>query len=163
MTFSAPRPTGDKPRVYALLEKQARALLQGETDMVANAANVSALLYHALPQVNWLGFYFYSPKDQQLILGPFQGQVACTRIPVGQGVCGTAFATQTTQRIDNVDEFPGHIACDSASRSEIVVPLFKDGNCFGVLDVDAPVVGRFDAIDQSGLERLGAIYTQSIS
>jgi len=163
MSFCAEKPTGSKAEVYALLQKQAAALLAGEGDAIANAANFAALLFHALPDLNWLGFYFYQPDVDQLVLGPFQGQVACTRIPVGQGVCGTAFASETTQRVADVNAFPGHIACDSASRSELVVPLLFKGRCFGVLDVDSPQPGRFDATDQAGLERLARVYVDSLS
>ncbi len=163
MTFTAEKPTGSKADVYRSLEKQAVALLGGETDAIANAANFSALLFHAVPDVNWLGFYFHQPAAGQLVLGPFQGQVACTRIPVGQGVCGTAFATETTQRVADVNAFPGHIACDSVSRSELVVPLLFKGRCFGVLDVDSPLPARFDAVDQVGMERLAQVYVEALS
>ncbi len=162
MAFEAKKPTGSKQEVYDLLVKQAEALLQGESDRIANAANLSALLYHTLPAINWLGFYYFQPAAQQLVLGPFQGQVACTRIPLGQGVCGTAFATRSSQRVADVNAFPGHIACDSASRSELVVPLLCGDDCLGVLDVDSPQLDRFDAVDQAGLERLAAVYCQSL-
>ncbi|WP_147696175.1 GAF domain-containing protein, partial [Vogesella mureinivorans] len=126
--------TGSKPEQYAALVEQARALLAGEHDRVANAANLSALAFHALPDLNWLGFYFYDGRE--LVVGPFQGKPACVRIALGRGVCGTAAATGRTQRVDDVDAFPGHIPCDSASRSEVVVPMFKGEQLVGVLDID---------------------------
>jgi GAF domain-containing protein len=145
----------DKPDLYQLLEQQLRALLEGESDLIANTANMAALLYHSLPDVNWAGFYFL--KDGVLILGPFQGRPACVRIPLGKGVCGTAAQSRKTLIVPNVQEFPGHIACDSASKSEIVVPLVKDGQVFGVLDIDSPILGRFNEDDRQGLERLAEI------
>ncbi|MEM7284614.1 MAG: GAF domain-containing protein, partial [Pseudomonadota bacterium] len=128
------------------LIQQAKALLESESDFVANAANLSALLYQLLEDVNWVGFYFL--KADQLVVGPFQGLPACTRIPVGKGVCGTAVVRRETIRVEDVHEFPGHIACDVASRSEIVVPVIKDGAMLGVLDIDSPIADRFDAADQ---------------
>jgi L-methionine (R)-S-oxide reductase len=146
----------DKSRFYEELAGQARALVAGEPDPVANAANLAALLYHALPRINWAGFYFV--KGGELVLGPFQGKPACVRIPVGQGVCGTAVAEARSQLVPDVHAFPGHIACDAASRSEVVVPL-RDANgvIFGVLDVDSPEPGRFDATDLAGLEAFAAL------
>jgi L-methionine (R)-S-oxide reductase len=146
----------DKPRFYAALEEQARALLDGEPDRIANAANIAALVFHALPDVNWAGFYFL--QGQELVLGPFQGKPACVRIPVGRGVCGTAVAEAASQLVPEVHAFPGHIACDLASRAEIVVPL-KDaaGRIFGVLDIDSPTRARFDAEDLAGLERIARL------
>ena len=142
---------------YRLLARDLAALLDGERDMIANAANCSALLYQALPQLNWAGFYFL--RGTALVLGPFQGKPACVRIAMGHGVCGTAAATRTTQRIEDVHAFPGHIACDSASNSELVVPLTKpDGRVIGVLDLDSPKPGRFQALDQHGIEALAAIW-----
>jgi GAF domain-containing protein len=147
----------DPAEAYRLLARDLGALLQDEPDPVANAANCSALLYQALPALNWLGFYFL--RGDTLVLGPFQGKPACVRIAVGRGVCGTAAATRATQRIDNVHEFPGHIACDSASNSELVVPLIgADGRLVGVLDIDSPRPGRFTAGDQRGIEALAAIW-----
>ena len=137
---------------YALLDSQFLALADGENDALANAGNFVALLFNALDDVNWLGLYVM--RDGELVLGPFQGKPACVRIAVGSGVCGTAVATQKTQRVPDVHEFPGHIACDVDSRSEIVVPLTVDDKLIGVLDVDSPVVDRFSAADQEGLERL---------
>jgi L-methionine (R)-S-oxide reductase len=142
----------DKPQLYRLLESQLRSLLEGETDLIANTANMAALLYHSLPELNWAGFYFLQGKE--LVLGPFQGQPACVRIPLGKGVCGTAAQARTTQVVNNVHEFPGHIACDSASNSEIVVPLIKGGELLGVLDLDSPIFERFDEADRHGLEQM---------
>jgi len=147
---------GDKRRFYAELEAQAKALVEGEPDRVANAANIAALIFHALPRVNWAGFYFL--QGDELVLGPFQGRPACVRIPVGRGVCGTAVAEARSQRVPDVHAFPGHIACDAASRAEIVVPL-RDGTgqVFGVLDIDSPEPDRFDAEDLAGLERIARL------
>jgi L-methionine (R)-S-oxide reductase len=144
----------DKAAGYAALEKQLEALLHGERDFIANCANTAALLWQALPDLNWAGVYRW--VDGELVLGPFQGKPACVRIKPGRGVCGTAAATRRTVLVPNVQEFPGHIACDAASRSEIVVPLVKDGVLLGVLDLDSPKLSRFDAADQMGLERLAA-------
>ena len=141
---------------YTLLDSQAQALLRDEPDALANAANFVALLYNALDDVNWLGIYVL--RDDELVLGPFQGQPACVHIPVGNGVCGTAAATLETQRVADVHAFPGHIACDAASRSEIVVPLLVDGSLVGVLDIDSPSLDRFSADDQAGIERLCATW-----
>lgn len=156
--FELPSPAAtDKPTLYADLAVQARHLLEGEADRIANAANFSALLYHALPEVNWVGFYFYDGKE--LVVGPFQGKPACVRIALGRGVCGAAATTRTTQLVADVHAFPGHIACDAASRAELVVPLFNaDGTLLGVLDIDSPRPGRFDAVDQSGVEALARIF-----
>ena len=143
---------------YKLLDSQAEALLRDEPDALANAANFVALLYNALDDVNWLGIYVL--RGDELVLGPFQGQPACVRIPVGNGVCGTAAATLQTQRVADVHAFPGHIACDAASRSEIVVPLVVDGALVGVLDIDSPSLGRFSEDDQAGIERLCATYCE---
>jgi len=146
---------------YAELLTQARALLAGERDLIANAANFSALVYHSLPQLNWAGFYLYDGNE--LVLGPFQGKPACIRIALGRGVCGTAAQTRATQLVPDVDAFPGHIACDSASRAEIVVPLIgADGRLLGVWDVDSPVAGRFDDDDRAGMEALCATFVASI-
>ncbi len=139
---------------YALLESQFLALADGETDALANASNFIALLFHAMDDVNWLGIYVL--RDGELVLGPFQGKPACVRIALGSGVCGTAAESQQTQRVPDVHEFPGHIACDVDSRSEIVVPMLIDGELRGVLDIDSPVVDRFSAADQDGIERLCA-------
>ena len=153
---------GSKPEQYGELAQQARALLQGERDRTANAANLSALVYHALPQLNWVGFYFYDGTE--LVVGPFQGHPACVRIALGKGVCGTAALTKRTQLVPDVDAFPGHIPCDSASRSELVVPLFTaDGTLVGVFDLDSPEPARFDAEDQQGLEEIASIFVESLS
>ena len=141
---------------YDLLESQAVALLRDETDALASAANFVALLYNALDDVNWLGIYVL--REDELVLGPFQGQPACVHIAVGKGVCGTAAATLETQRVADVHAFPGHIACDAASRSEIVVPLVIDGALVGVLDIDSPSLARFSADDQAGIESLCAAF-----
>ncbi|MBV8859466.1 MAG: GAF domain-containing protein [Acidobacteria bacterium] len=141
-----------KGETYAELAAQLRALVEGEDDFIANAANLSALLFHTLPDLNWAGFYLL--KGGELVLGPFQGRPACVRIPLGSGVCGTAAAARRTVVVENVHEFPGHIACDSASNSEVVVPLLRGDELLGVLDLDSPNVGRFDAEDAKGLEEL---------
>lgn len=141
---------------YALLSAQLEALLADERDFVANAAQFSAFLFHELGDLNWAGFYLN--KGEQLVLGPFQGKVACVRIPFGRGVCGAAASSRQTQRVEDVHAFPGHIACDSASNSELVVPLVKDGRLIGVLDLDSPSTARFSPDDQAGVERLVAIF-----
>ncbi|MFT5138567.1 MAG: L-methionine (R)-S-oxide reductase [Lysobacterales bacterium] len=145
---------------YRLVAEQAEALLSGQSNRIANAANLSALLMLELSEVNWVGFYFL--QDETLILGPFQGKPACFEIPLGQGVCGTAAASGKLQRVANVHEFPGHIACDTASESELVVPLFKDNELIGVLDIDSPFPDRFDEKDEIGLSRLAKVYENSI-
>ena len=144
-----------KTELYDQLASQLSSLLAGERDLVANAANFSSLVFHALPDLNWAGFYFV--KDGELVLGPFQGKPACVRIRVGQGVCGAGASKCETVIVPNVHEFPGHIACDSASNSEIVVPLMKRERLIGVLDLDSPSIGRFDADDADGLEKLAKI------
>lgn len=144
----------NKESLYQSLNSQVVALIEDETNLIANLANVSALLNLSLEDINWVGFYLL--ENDTLVLGPFQGNPACVRIPVGKGVCGTAFAEKQTQRIDNVHDFEGHIACDAASNSEIVIPLIKDGNYIGVLDIDSPSLSRFDSDDQTGLERIMA-------
>ena len=159
--FTTSTLTGSKPEQYAQLLAQARALVHGERDRIANAANLSALVYHALPQLNWVGFYFFDGTE--LVVGPFQGLPACVRIPLHKGVCGVAASTRQTQRVDDVDAFPGHIACDSASRSELVVPLVKGDDLVGVLDLDSPRLARFDADDQAGMERIAAIFLDSLT
>lgn len=146
-----------KASFYRELNSQLEGLLHGERDFIANAANVSALVFGLVPDLNWAGFYFLKQQDE-LVLGPFQGKVACVRIPVGKGVCGTAVADAKTQLVPDVHAFPGHIACDAISRSELVVPLVKDGRILGVLDLDSPLPGRFDLEDQAGFETLAALY-----
>jgi L-methionine (R)-S-oxide reductase len=155
--FKAATISHDDPRqAYKDLAQQLEGLLTGERDAIANAANMSALIFTSLPDLNWAGFYFL--RGDTLVLGPFQGNPACVRIAMGKGVCGTAAQTRQTLRVEDVDAFPGHIACDSASRSELVVPLIQNGAVIGVLDLDSPIPSRFDAIDQAGLERLAAIF-----
>lgn len=144
--------------MYANLRSQLRSLLADERDSIANAANLSSLLYHSIPDLNWAGFYFH--KNDELVLGPFQGQPACVRIGIGKGVCGTAAQRRQTIIVDNVHDFPGHIACDSVSNSEIVVPLIKDGHLIGVLDLDSPSVGRFDEEDARGLNELVEVFVE---
>ena len=150
----------DKTTGYQALVKQLCALLHGESDFTANCANTAALLWHTLPDLNWVGFYRL--VGDQLVLGPFQGKPACVRIVLGKGVCGTAAATRKTVLVPDVEKFPGHIACDAASRSEIVVPLLKDGKLLGVLDLDSPKLNRFDAADQAGFEKLVAVLLASL-
>lgn len=143
---------------YPLLTAQLQALLSDEHDFIANAAQFSAFLFQQLSDLNWAGFYL--ARGEELVLGPFQGKVACVRIPFGRGVCGVAAATGQTQRVEDVHAFAGHIACDSASNSELVVPLFKDGRLIGVLDLDSPLQARFSAADQAGVERLVEVFVQ---
>lgn len=145
---------------YQDLVSQARGLLAGQQHRIANAANLSALIYNGLPDLNWAGFYFL--EGSELIVGPFQGQPACVRIEMGKGVCGTAATTRSTQRVADVHAFEGHIACDPASRSEIVVPLIVDGHLIGVLDIDSPLANRFDQADQAGIEALAEVYVKSL-
>lgn len=152
---------GSKPDQYAQLADQTRGLVHGERDRTANAANIAALVYHSLPELNWVGFYFFDGTE--LVVGPFHGLPACVRIALGKGVCGTAAATRQTQRIADVEAFPGHIACDSASRSELVVPLFRGDELIGVFDIDSPVPDRFDAEDQHGLETIAGIFLESLA
>jgi GAF domain-containing protein len=151
-SVSAEKKRSAKGEHYATLVAQLRSLLKGEYDFIANAANFSALVYHSLPDVNWAGFYFL--HDDVLVLGPFQGKPACVRIPLGDGVCGFAAKQCETVIVPNVHEFPGHIACDSASNSEIVVPLFDGERVLGVFDVDSPTLKRFDDQDAEGLNEL---------
>lgn len=143
---------------YNLLAAQVQALFADERDFIANAAQFSAFLYNQVDDLNWAGFYLN--RNEELVLGPFQGQVACVRIPFGKGVCGAAAATRQTQRVEDVHAFPGHIACDSASNSELVIPLVKEGRLIGVLDLDSPKLGRFSEADQAGLERLATVFLQ---
>ncbi len=148
----APADTADKAALHADLLAVAKAVTDGEPDTIANMANVAALLWQYLPDLNWAGFYRF--VGDELVLGPFQGKAACIRIALGKGVCGTAAATHTTQLVEDVHAFPGHIACDAASASEIVVPIVHDGRLVGVLDLDSPRIARFDAADAAGLEAL---------
>jgi L-methionine (R)-S-oxide reductase len=169
--YAAQSLSGSKAEQYAQLVEQARALVAGESDRVANAANLSALVYHALPDLNWVGFYLYDGNE--LVVGPFQGQPACVRIPLDKGVCGAAARSGQTQRVDDVHAFPGHIACDAASRSELVVPLFRDPahggdagagpSLIGVFDLDSPLFGRFDVEDERGIEDIARVFVESLS
>jgi L-methionine (R)-S-oxide reductase len=153
--------TGTKPEQYGQLVQQAGALLAGETDRIANAANLAALVFHALPALNWVGFYFFDGRE--LVVGPFQGQPACVRIALGRGVCGTAAVTRQTQVVPDVDAFPGHIPCDSASRSELVVPLLRGDDLLGVFDLDSPQLARFDEDDRRGLETIARLFVDSLA
>ncbi len=162
--FNTTSLSGTKPEQYAQLLGQARALMHGENDRIANAANLSALLWHALPDLNWCGFYFFDGRE--LVVGPFQGLPACIRIPLDKGVCGAAARTRQTQRVADVGAFDGHVACDSASRSELVVPLLMrhggEETIIGVLDLDSPNTDRFDAEDQQGLEAIARAYEDAV-
>lgn len=160
MFAATPIHAASKPALYAELAEQARGLLHGERDRVANAANFAALVWHAVPDINWCGFYFFDGSE--LVVGPFQGKPACVRIALGKGVCGTAATTGLTQLVRDVNQFPGHIACDSASQSEIVVPLLDGGHLLGVWDVDSPDIARFDDEDRAGMERLCTIFLESL-
>lgn len=154
--------SADKAALYQQLLQQARAIIDQETDLIANMANLSALLFNSLPDVNWAGFYIM--RNNELVLGPFQGQIACVRIAVGKGVCGTAVATGQTQLVEDVHAFPGHIACDAASNSEIVVPIRNTtGDIIAVLDIDSPQLARFDATDKQALEALIALFEQQLA
>jgi GAF domain-containing protein len=148
--------TADKQEFYSEIALQLSGLLTGESDFIANAANMSSVLYHTLPEVNWVGFYFL--KEGELVVGPFQGKPACVRIALGRGVCGTAAQSGTAVVVPDVFAFPGHIACDAASRSELVIPLIAAGEVIGVLDLDSPTAGRFDEDDRAGCQRLTEIF-----
>jgi L-methionine (R)-S-oxide reductase len=148
--------TARKSELYRDLAEQLAALLADEKDRTANAANMAALIYHGLPDLNWAGFYLR--QGGELVLGPFQGKPACVRIPLGKGVCGTAALRGATVLVSDVHDFPGHIACDPASRSELVVPLIERSEVSGVLDLDSPLLARFDEVDQAGCERLVALF-----
>lgn len=152
-----PDPALPKAEAYRDLLSQAEGLFHGETDAIANAANLSALIFNGLPDLNWAGFYLLR-SEGELVLGPFQGKPACIRIPLGRGVCGTAAERRESVLVEDVHAFPGHIACDAASRSELVVPLLRDGKVLGVLDLDSPRPNRFDAEDQAGIEALAALW-----
>jgi GAF domain-containing protein len=152
----------DKAAAYDELATSLRALLEGERDLVANAANMAALLFWSLRDLNWAGFYLLEPERGDLLLGPFQGKPACVRIPIGRGVCGTAAARRATVVVADVHAFPGHIPCDSASNSEIVVPVVRGGTLLGVLDLDSPLHSRFDDADARGLEALVRIFVGSL-
>ena len=159
MTFQMAKQEASKDEQYSSLKSQLRSLLADERDFIANAANLSSLVYHSLPDLNWAGFYLY--RDGELVLGPFQGRPACVRIALGMGVCGTAALERETLIIDNVHDFPGHIACDMASNSEIVVPILKNDELIGVLDLDSPSLARFDDQDAQGLNDLVNIFVES--
>ncbi len=156
---SEPHDFSDKSAGYERLAAQLRGLLAGEPDLIANAANTAALIFDALPEVSWAGFYFL--RGGELIVGPFQGKPACVRIAIGHGVCGTAAARRETILVPDVNAFPGHIACDSASQSEVVVPLIAAGRLIGVLDLDSARLARFDELDARGLERLAALFVEA--
>lgn len=159
MSETAEALTTPKPEFYAVLANQLRSLLDGERNLIANAANFAALVYNSLPNVNWAGFYFR--HGDELVLGPFQGKPACVRIPVGKGVCGLSAAQLDTIIVPNVHEFPGHITCDTASNSEIVVPVFDGERLLGVLDLDSPMLERFDEQDAEGLNELVTIFVEA--
>lgn len=154
-------PASPKTAFYEKLCEQLSLLLGNETNLIANAANTSAFLFELLPDINWVGFYFVEGRD--LVVGPFQGKAACARIPFGQGVCGTAAESKESIVVPNVHEFEGHIACDTNSQSEIVVPLLNWGRLIGVLDVDSPSLGRFDQEDCEGLESLASVFLATVS
>jgi len=161
INLTVPSANISKSELYASLAGQAQALFEGETDAIANAANLAALVYHGVPELNWAGFYFFDGKE--LVVGPFQGAPACVRIALDKGVCGAAARSGQIQRIDDVHAFPGHIACDADSRSELVVPLFREGQLFGVFDLDSPQPARFDVQDQAGLEILAQLYLDALT
>ena len=160
MTYDFKIAAADKATLYRDLASALQGLLAGEPDPIANMANASALIFETLPDLNWVGFY--RNVEGELVVGPFQGRPACIRIKFGEGVCGAAAATRQVQRVEDVNAFPGHIACDSASASEIVVPLIRDGNLLGVLDIDSPEIGRFTEEDEAGCIRLGEILSRAL-
>jgi L-methionine (R)-S-oxide reductase len=160
MMFQVEKYKKTKPENYQMVSKQLKALIDGETNLIANLSNASALLNQFLDDVNWVGFYLY--EEEQLVLGPFQGLPACIRIPLGKGVCGTAAEKREIIRVMDVHQFPGHIACDAATQSEIVLPILKDGRLIGVLDIDSPSKNRFDKEDEIGLKQFVDILVQSI-
>lgn len=159
--FNVEMYTGNRLENYALVKKQLKALIHDEKNLIANLSNTSALLNQFLDRTNWVGFYLMD-ENNELVLGPFQGLPACIRIPLGKGVCGTAAKIQETVRVEDVNQFPGHIACDAASQSEIVIPLIKNGQVLGVLDIDSPEKNRFDETDQEQLEDCVSILMESI-
>ncbi len=158
--FESKALSGSKSEIYRTLAEQAAALLAGESDRTANAANFAALVYHALADLNWAGFYFFDGVE--LVVGPFQGKPACVRIALGRGVCGTAAVTRNSQVVADVAAFPGHIPCDAASRSELVVPLLAGDRLLGVFDVDSPLLERFDQEDLAGMEALCRVFEQAL-
>jgi GAF domain-containing protein len=147
---------------YPTLEKEILSLIEGEKNIIANLANISSWFFHAIPDLNWCGFYLWNNQDQELILGPFQGLPACLRIPPSRGVCGESFSSGKTLRVNDVENFPGHIACDSASRSELVIPLIKNGIKWGVLDLDSPKISRFSDEDSMKLEKIVNLFSEKI-
>lgn len=149
--------SGKPEEDYPMLRAQLAALIEDEPNLIANLANASALLWQGLKEINWAGFYLYEASTNQLVLGPFQGLPACVRIPLGRGVCGTAAAERSTQLVPDVHAFPGHIACDANSRSEIVIPLIRDGELIGVLDIDSPILNRFSELDRKWLEDIAGL------
>ncbi|EGE9603740.1 GAF domain-containing protein [Listeria monocytogenes] len=155
--------TGSKEENYGLALKQVQAMIHGEPNLIANLSNVSSILNQALSDINWVGFYLLEKETNQLVLGPFQGLPACIRIPLGKGVCGSAAAGQKTYIVENVHDFPGHIACDAASNSEIVLPIVKNNQLLGVLDIDSPLFNRFDEVDQLWLEKIRDAIVQEIN
>ncbi|EAE6296968.1 GAF domain-containing protein [Listeria monocytogenes] len=155
--------TGTKEENYSLALKQVQAMIHGEPNLIANLSNVSSILNQALSDINWVGFYLLEKETNQLVLGPFQGLPACIRIPLSKGVCGSAAADQKTYIVENVHDFPGHIACDAASNSEIVLPIVKNNQLLGVLDIDSPLFNRFDEMDQLWLERIRDAIVQEIN
>ncbi|MGX6443055.1 GAF domain-containing protein [Neobacillus sp. K501] len=159
--FNVEMYTGSRLDNYQLVKKQLQALLHGEENQIANLSNASALLNQFLDRINWVGFYLLD-SNNELVLGPFQGLPACVRIPLGRGVCGTSAKNKETLRVEDVHQFPGHIACDAASQSEIVIPLIKDGQLLGVLDIDSPEKNRFDELDQEQLEDFVAVLIEYI-
>ncbi|WP_078545073.1 GAF domain-containing protein [Litchfieldia alkalitelluris] len=159
--FNVEQYSGNRVDNYKMLNKQLAALIEGENNAIANLSNAAALLNQFLTEINWVGFYL-TEDDNQLVLGPFQGLPACVRIPFGKGVCGTAAANKKTERVEDVHAFPGHIACDAASQSEIVVPIIKDNKVIGVLDIDSPIKNRFDEIDQEYLEEFVRVLVESL-
>jgi L-methionine (R)-S-oxide reductase len=159
--FNVEKYTGDREENYQLVKKQLQALIHDEKNMVANLSNAAALLNQFLDRINWVGFYLMD-SETELVLGPFQGLPACIRIPLGKGVCGTAALKRETVRVEDVNQFPGHIACDAASQSEIVIPLLKGDQLIGVLDIDSPETNRFDEVDQKHLEEFASILMEAI-
>jgi GAF domain-containing protein len=160
--FKIERYEASREKNYELVGKQLKALIEDEPNLIANLANASALLNQFLDRINWVGFYLYEESKNELVLGPFQGLPACVRIPLGKGVCGTSAGERKTLLVEDVNQFPGHIACDAASQSEIVVPIIKDGTLIGVLDIDSPEKGRFDEIDRQGLEAFVRVLCESL-
>ncbi|CAH2716968.1 Free methionine-R-sulfoxide reductase [Neobacillus rhizosphaerae] len=159
--FNVEMYTGNREKNYELVKKQLHALIHDEKNHIANLSNAAALLNQFLDRINWVGFYLID-SNGELVLGPFQGLPACVRIPVGKGVCGTAALKQETVRVLDVNQFPGHIACDAASQSEIVIPLVKDGQLLGVLDIDSPETNRFDELDQQKLEEFATLLIEHL-